>query len=1103
MIRAENNKRTVRAGLMAGVAAAILFSSPAIAQERQRFNLPAGSAAQRVQTLAIQSRVQVIAPNADLAGVTTRAVSGDYTPAEALRVMLAGSGLEAVPGNGNTLVIRRAAQGVALAADLPSEGQGSEATGGLAQQEEDREIVVTGSRIRRPGYDTLEATIVTDSEQFERRGFTNVSQALEETPGFVPSGVNPIGTGQGTFNAGQSFADFFGLGSQCTLTLVNGRRFVSSSTVAGSGSSGAPGQQVDLNLIPAGLVERVETIAIGGAPIYGSDAIAGTVNVILRDDFEGLRLTGQYGITEEGDGDGYTLRALGGLNFAEGRGNIAVGVEYNQQTGLRVSDRVGSYVSLPNPTGGPPSNVVATDLVFGTFTPGGLPYNPGTFQPITDAAGNPLQFGAGGRLIPFVQGEPIYPISSTFSLFSNGGDGLRRSDTQTLLAPTERILVSGIGHYDITPSVRFFLEAAYAHSRGKELAELAAAADLYQFGTFIPISADNAFLTPETRATILANGTDEVYVARDLSDILYGSGAAFENTVNLFRIVGGFSGGFQLFGEEAGWDISLNYGRSRARTSTARIDNDRFLEAIDAVVVGGQIVCASGNAACVPLDIFGVGQADPDAAAYVTDVGEAISTNTQLVATANLNGALPFRISTEAIRFNIGAEYRRETGEFAPGPLLSRPFELFGFTYGSAYVGVEGEFDTREVYGELSVPVVSAAQDWPVIKNLTLEGSIRYVDNSIAGGDITWAAGGRLEPRLPGILDGLMFRGVYTRAIRAPAITELFSGASPVRGGISDPCSSANFDEGPNPAIRTANCRAALQTLGITPETFNPTTFALSATGTLSGNPDLENERARSWSAGVVYQPRMIPGLRLAVDLSRIELTGGIQSLGIGTLIAACYDSANFPNEPACDSFRRLAAGEVGAGTANPTRVTGDIANGYRSGYVNVSSLDFEGIIFLAEYGFNVGNLTGGQGPGRVQFSAKGLHNRTFIQQTTAGSPRENQVGSVGLPDWSAQFNASYADDHFDLLVQALWTGSVLNDINATSEDIEDRFNRVDDYWRWNLTVGFRIRDNYRVQFVVNNLFDNRPSDAQLLSGTYGIYDLLGRRFLARATIEF
>jgi iron complex outermembrane receptor protein len=1103
MSRADNNKRAVRAGLMAGVAAAILFATPAAAQARQRFNLSAGDAAQRVQTLAIQSRVQVIAPNADLAGVTTRPVNGEYTPAEALRLMLAGSGLEATPGTGNTLVIRRAAQGVALAADLPSEGQGSEAGVGLAQEEADREIVVTGSRIRRPGFDTLEATLVTDREQFERRAFTNVSQALEETPGFVPSGVNPVGTGQGTFNAGQSFADFFGLGSQRTLTLVNGRRFVSSSTVAGSGSSAAPGQQVDLNLIPAGLVERVETIAIGGAPVYGSDAIAGTVNVILRDDFEGLRLTGQYGITEEGDGQGYTLRALGGLNFAEGRGNIAVGIEYNQQDGLRLSERTGSYVNLPNPTGGPPSNIVATDLVFGTFTPGGLPYNPGTFQPITDAAGNPLQFGVGGRLIPFVQGEPIYPIGSTFSLFSNGGDGLRRSDIQTLLAPTERLLVSAIGHYDITPSVRFFTEATYGHSRGEELAELAAAADLYQFGTFIPISADNAFLTPETRATILANGTDEVFVARDLSDVLYGSGAAFENTINVFRIVGGFSGDFQLFGEGANWDVSLNYGRSRARTSTARIDNDRFLEAVDAVRVNGQIVCASGNAACVPLDIFGVGQASPEAAAYVTDVGEAVSTNSQLVATANLSGALPFRLATDAIRFNIGAEYRRERGEFDPGPLLSRPFELFGFTYGSAYVGVEGEFDTREVYGELSVPIVSAAQDWPVIKSLTFEGSLRYVDNSIAGGDVTWAAGGRFEPRLPGLLDGLLVRGVYTRSIRSPAITELFSGASPVRGGISDPCSSANFDEGPNPTVREANCRAALQAFGLTPETFNPTTFALSAQGTISGNPDLENERARSWSVGVVYQPPRIPGLRLAVDLSHIDLTGGIQSLGIGTLIAACYDSANFPNEPACESFRRLESTEVGAGSANPTRVTADIANGYRSGYFNVSSLEFEGIIVLAEYGFNVGNLTGGQGPGRIQFGAKGLNNRTYIVQTTASSPRENQVGSVGLPEWSAQLNASYADDRFDVLVQALWTDSVLNDINATSEDIEDRFNRVDDYWRWNLTVGFRIRDNYRLQFVVNNLFDTRPSDAQLFSGSYGTYDLLGRRFIATATIDF
>lgn len=1105
MSRAENNKRAARAGLMASVAAAILFSTPAMAQERQRFNLSAGNAAQRVQTLAIQSRVQVIAPNEHLAGIRTRAINGDYTPLEALRQMLEGTGLEAVPGNGNTVVVRRASAGVALAADLPSDGQGSEASADEITQAEaarQREIVVTGSRIRRTGYDTLEAAIVDDREQIERRGYTNVIEALNETPGFVvqrTGGVNSIGTGQGTFTAGQNFADFFGLGSQRTLTLVNGRRFVSSNTVA---TGGASGQQVDLNVIPAGLIERIETIAIGGAPVYGSDAIAGTVNVILRTDYEGLRLSGQYGISEQGDYSGYTVRALGGLNFDEDRGNVAIGVEYNKQTGVRLLDRATTVTSYANPAG-PPSFLLSENAVLRQVTLGGLPFRPGTFANIVNSAGQFVQFTNGGVLVPYVPGPRL-----TNSL-NEGGDGIPQAFFQSLVSPTERLIVSGIGHYDLTPGVRVFAEVNYARSEGKEINDLAAIASPFITGTFASISINNPFISPEARATLLANGipaNGTFPLARDFSDVVGQDGSLFENTITLFRAVAGLEGEFALFGERARWDVSLNYGRSRGRLETTYIDTTRLNDALNTVRnASGQIVCASGNAACVPLDPFGPNSVSAAAAEYVTDNGRATSTNTQRMATANINGALPFRISTDPIAFNIGVEYRKETGEFDPDPLLRRDFNLLGLPLASGYVPQEGSFETREVYGELSVPLISPAMDFPVIDRLSLEGAVRYVDNSIAGGDLTWAAGGRLAPRLPGILNGLLFRGVYTQAIRAPAITELFSGASPTRGNIADPCDRLRFRTGPAPAVREANCRTALQALGTTPEAFVSTTqTGLSPIGTNSGNPDLENERAKSWSVGVVYQPPAIPGLRLAADWSDISLTNGIATLGIGALINACYDSSAFPNVATCDAFRRLASTEVGAGSANPVRVTGDIANGYRSGFVNTSSLDFAGLIISAEYSLPLQRLFGGApASSRISFSAKLFHNDKFINRITDTSPILNQVGGIGLPDWSGQFNLVYADSHFSGSLQALWTGPVQNDITATPDLLAPEDNDIGNYWRFNASMGYRINEQLRLQMVVNNLFDRRLSQAELFSRAFSSYDLIGRRYLFSATIEY
>src|SRR5690606_16072684 len=147
----------------------------------------------------------------------------------------------------------------------------------------------------------------------------------------------------------QTFVNFFGLGSQRTLTLVNGRRFVSSNTVSGSGGATSPGSQVDLNVIPAGLVDRIETVAIGGAPVYGADAIAGTVNVILKDDFEGAQATLQYGLTDRGDAESFTARALMGGNFADGRGNAVVALEHNEQKGILLSSRMPFRYLVPNP----------------------------------------------------------------------------------------------------------------------------------------------------------------------------------------------------------------------------------------------------------------------------------------------------------------------------------------------------------------------------------------------------------------------------------------------------------------------------------------------------------------------------------------------------------------------------------------------------------------------------------------------------------------------------------------------------------------------------------------------------------------------------------
>ena len=501
-----------RAALMAGAGISLLWAAPAFAQQRQHFDLPAGDAAQRVRAVATQSGTQVIAPNADLAGVKTRAVRGDYSAAEALRLMLDGTGLAVNANNGAVVITRAAVQTPAADASDP----GDEIQ--VADTPPEQNIIVTGTRIQRTGVDTIQAATVVDNVEIERRAYTNVLQALQDQPGFGAPGNSQLQSSQGNLGIAQSFANFFGLGSQRTLTLVNGRRFVSSNTVSGSGAATSPGSQVDLNLMPVGLVARVETVAIGGAPVYGSDAIAGTVNVILKDDYDGIQLTGLTSISDRGDAANQTVRGLFGKNFAEGRGNIVFGAEYVRQEGMKLNGRFPAFLSLvssgdTNRTNGIPALTVI-DQRIALLTEGGLPFRSGTLPADTTyitaggipvaSGGQPLMFGNGGQLVPYVRGARF--IGDSGGLFRNGGDGLNPADHALLLSPNHRYLLNALANFDVTPGINLFFEGSYAHTSGTKLS------DLFQFaapgvgGPSLNIRADNPFLPQQTREILAANG---------------------------------------------------------------------------------------------------------------------------------------------------------------------------------------------------------------------------------------------------------------------------------------------------------------------------------------------------------------------------------------------------------------------------------------------------------------------------------------------------------------------------------------------------------------------------------------------------------------------
>jgi len=1066
--------------LATATSVAVLAANPAWAQGPVRFDMPPQSAASAVQRVARQTGLQVMAPAEALAGLQTAPLHGSYTGVQALQALLAGADVEIVKTGENSVVVRRATSKAPNPAPVSADPREPAA----ATLEE---VEVTGSRIKRAGFDTVQSAVVTSADQIERRGQDNIGAVIEKVPGFMP-GVNAVGN-QATFGAGQTFVNFFGLGTQRTLTLVNGRRFVSSNTVGGgAAATTSPGEQVDLGIIPTGLIDRIETVAIGGAPVYGSDAIGGTVNIILKDNFQGLKAQAQYGVADRGDAENHSYRVLAGGNFADDKGNAVVDVEYSRQAGLLESDRLDYRRLRPNPANTGPHDGISAQRVLTNFHFVGL-----TEGGLLLGAGPQLRFAPTGDLVPYNPGVVISAVDAI------GGEGINQAAHVTLLAPQQRLMFTGLAHYEVAPRVRAFVEATYAHTSATEPTEILAPIAPSLVGTSLTFSIDNAFLSNQARNALLARGVTSTFsVARNLSDVL--DARPPSTTSDLYRVVTGLEGKFDALDQTYNWDISYNYGRNETTGTQSYLSPSRLPEAMSAVAgPGGTVVCASGNSACVPINLFGQGRPSQAAIDYVIDRGMETSVNTQEVVSANFGGKLPLSFAQAGqIGFNLGAEYRRESGDFEPDATLRNGAFLLNIPFIPGYTPSSGRFSTREVYAETLVPLVAPDEGVPLIKSAELEGAVRYVDHSVTGGATTWSVGGRLAPRFGEWSDGLVLRGVFTHAIRSPAITELFSGQVPDQGAILDPCSQANYNQGPNPSVRTANCAAALSAAGAaSPGTFQQTTNTISPSGFSAGNLHLRNEQADSWSVGFVFQPVKVPGLRLAVDWSDIKLAGGIQAVDINQLLQACYDTPGLSSS-ACSSFSRLNAAQAAA-QSGAARVAGDIANGYVSGYINAASIRFSGLTATGEYHLDLDRF--GQ-KGVVGLSGTLFYANKLDTVNLPGQPVIHSAGTISMPAYRADVDLDYRRGRLDLDLEAQWTSATVLDKTATIE--QTPINNLNSYTLWNLTAHYDVTSKVRAQIAVNNLFDAQPPFPATVAQTYlRYYDLIGRRYVFTLSATF
>jgi outer membrane receptor protein involved in Fe transport len=990
-----------------------------------------------------------------------------------------------------------------------------------------QEVVVTGSRIARPDLDRLEPTMITSAATFDQRGYLDVGQALSENPAFgvQPSSANNT---QSSFGIAQSFIDLYGLGSQRTLTLVNGRRFVSSNTASlntsGSNSSiGGPGQQVDLNTVPTKLIDRVETISVGGAPVYGADAIAGTVNIILKKDYEGVDVDAQAGVSDRRDAWNYRVRALAGQNFADGRGNLTAVAEMTKSDGLVGTARKvysqdlqfespavpGKYQSVLT-SGGTVGGInfggipMVDDAVVYFPTGIGLPAPPSGTYGVTSPGGQLLAWGRGSSLLaPYNPGTPTgNPV------FTSDGEGERLSQVSTLLSPTERINFDLLGNFKINDSVSLFTEGWFSETHATDLLQQPAYnTTLFggagtANGNFI-VNVNNPFLSVGDRALIQTalnnystalggNGflysgwnPNQFYVARASVDLQSGRATATEV---LARGVIGLNGDFSLANRNFNWEVAANYGASSNTAVQPAYVFQNVQNALNSTLnAAGQIVCAGSpvnaptttiSSTCAPLNIFGNGSPSLAARQYITHLARATSDNSQRDMTANLGGDV-FKLPAGEVKVSFGYENRRESAKFDPDNFYTLNLGQIPAT------GIEGSYITNEVYGETLIPIFSPSQDIPALHRVELEGAARRVDNSIAGTATTWTEGMRWEPT-----EDFQVRANRTKSIRAPAITELFLPAAVSTQFANDPCDHNYVTQGTAPATRKANCTAA----GINTDTFTSNVVNATALGTSSGNTALQSETADSRTIGVVLRPRWVPRLDVAVDYIDIRLTNAIETLTLQQLLYACYDSTSYPNNPSCGAFTRNAAGQITT---------------FHAGYVNAGILHFQGIQAALNYTMDLP-----QALGSVQGRLSYLETRQLVSKIGSASPNQyaGQLGGTletGVPTSKGTVDLLYLKGPFSWNWQGIFVGSV-NFSNLNTEFSQD-YLTVHSWWLINSTVGYDVTKAFKVRLIVDNVFDKQPP-FPALAGTGGNFlnatslyfsGIIGRTYLLSADLHF
>tara|TARA_R110001606_G_scaffold12306_5_gene53230 strand:- start:97096 stop:100116 length:3021 start_codon:yes stop_codon:yes gene_type:complete len=957
------------------------------------------------------------------------------------------------------------------------------------------EVVVTGSRIVRQDFAAISPVTTVGQEQLELTQTLTVESLLNELPQVVPGNMRTSNN-----SGGEPFAtiDLRGLGANRNLVLVNGER------IPGSSTSGT----VDLNTIPASLVQRVEVVTGGASAVYGSDAISGVVNFILKENYEGAEMSVTYGSSFEGKAPEIEVNGLFGGNFANGRGNMtAYGAYYSRgevlQSEFDYSRTSAALCFDANPFSADPtvatvcdsSAEAATFLNAGGYVyPGGSAtpswgwiansstnaFNPAVLNvnPLTsgqfasyDHDCNPstpnIAYGAGERNLSFNDAGALEPRNGGGACSvpdrAAGSSRYNYAPDNFLIIPAERVNFTTIGTYDFSDTLRAKVHLNYVNSTSQ--VQLAPT----------PATGLTVTLTPAMQTLINANHPDlaaalasrpfpnrSFTMNRRMNEV--GTRNSFDEN-NSFYLLTTLEGEFSPAWD---WSLTASYGSNKF---DQRAENSVNATALSQGLAGCQDATTGASLGvnalpgCVPLDIFGPGTLTAPMAAFIR-VNTFSTTQVEETRIAGFTRGNLFSLPAGPVASVFGFEYRETDAEFRVDN-EQRTGNIFGF---NATQDQAGSVNVQELYTEISVPLLA---DMTYASYLGLELGLRYSDYSSIGTVWTNKIGLEFAP-----VPSLRFRAVYNEATRAPSVFELFQNGDQGFPSYIDPCAGA-----------TGSAAAFCQTQSGSVTPINWATFAATNSQVEAfsfGNPNLAPETAQTFTAGFVFQPDFLPVGRLSmtVDYYDIKITDVIASFGAQFFINDCYTN------------------NVAASCA---RVVRDPANG-QIDYVNTSrgnqgEFATNGVDLAVEYSIDLADV-GLAGRLRINELASFVDSYTFNGSEFVGTTSAGVGGAIF--DFKNVLSAFYDINDWTFMTRWSYLPELNDDpgFGFVNEFLSPAASYVDMSARWNVT------DNVALSAFVGNVLDETPP--QTLNGVFSqgntdpqIYRLLGRTFSLNARVRF